>query len=123
MLRDSNVIATIAVNDIVQGKKFYGEVLGLTQTDENKGGVTYACGSGRLFVYGSPTAGSGKATCANWEVEDIKAVVGDLKSKNLSFEHYEWPGAEHDGDVHVMDGMKAAWFKDPDGNILGLSQL
>ncbi len=120
MLSGSNVFATVAVRDINAAKKFYGETLGLKQTDENPGGVTYQSGNGKLFVYQSPTAGTGQATCASWEVEDIEAVVDDLKGKGITFEHYDMPGGTREGDVHVMGTMKAAWFKDPDGNVLGM---
>ena len=120
MLNEGNVFATLAVKDIVAGKKFYGETLGLKQTDENPGGVTYTSGAGKIFIYPAPTAGSGQATCAYWEVNDMEKVVEELKGKGISFEHYDLPGASRDGDIHVMGSIKAAWFKDPDGNILGL---
>lgn len=123
MLESATVVANVAVSDINKAKEFYQQTLGLKQTDENMGGVTYTSGGGKLFVYQAPTAGSGQATCATWEVTDIAAVVKELSDKGVKFEHYEWPGAEHEGDVHIMGGMKAAWFKDPDGNILGLANV
>ena len=121
MLGESTVIATVAVSDIEKAKEFYGGTLGLKQIDENPGGVAYASGTGQIFVYPSQYAATNKATCADWEVEDIKKVIQELKTKGVSFERYDFPGVEYDGDVHIMEGMKAAWFKDPDGNILGLS--
>ena len=120
MLGEGNVFATIAVKDINAGKKFYGETLELKQVDENPGGVTYQSGTGKLFVYESGTAGTGQATCASWEVKDIEAVVADLKGKGISFEHYDFPGGTREGDIHDMGPVKAAWFKDPDGNILSV---
>lgn len=123
MLNDSDVVAMAAVTDLEEAKKFYGGTLGLNQTDENPGGVTYTCGHGRLFIYQAPTAGTNQGTSATWEVSDIKAVVDDLDSKGIGFEHYEMPGATLDGHIHDWGGMKAAWFKDPSGNTLGLSQI
>ena len=120
MFNESKVFATVAVKDIAVAKEFYGGKLGLHQTDENPGGVTYESGGGKLFVYQSPTAGSGQATCASWEVSDIVAIVGQLKSNGVTFETYEIPGAKQEGEVTIMGGMKAAWFKDPDGNILSV---
>lgn len=122
MLNQGRVFATLAVSDINKAKEFYGTTLGLSQVDENPGGVTYESGGGRLFVYQSPTAGTNQATCASWQVDDIYSVVDDLKGKGISFEHYEVPGATKDGDIHVMGDMKASWFKDPDGNILNVAQ-
>ena len=121
MLSKSTVMAMIAVKDLEKAKEFYGGTLGLEQSDENPGGVAYKCGDGLVFVYPTPKAGTNQATSATWMVEDIDAVVKDLKAKGLKFEHYEFPGAKIENDVHIWQGMKAAWFTDPDGNILGLS--
>lgn len=118
MLSDATVIATLAVKDINEGKKFYGETLGLKQTDENPGGVTYGCGTGSLFVYEAPSAGTGQATTASWKVSDVEGTVQELKGKGITFEQYDMPGGTREGDVHIMGSMKAAWFKDPDGNTL-----
>lgn len=52
--------------------------------------------------------------------DEIDTVVKALKSKGVVFEHYEMPGLTLEGDIHVGYGMKVAWFKDPDGNILNL---
>ena len=119
-LATGRVFATLAVRDIQKAKEFYGGTLGLTQTDENPGGVTYESGGGKLFMYQAPTAGTNQATSASWETDDIVSVVTNLKSKGVVFEQYDIPGAQKEGDVIVMGGMKAAWFKDPDGNILSV---
>jgi catechol 2,3-dioxygenase-like lactoylglutathione lyase family enzyme len=121
MLKEANIMATLAVKDLSAGKKFYGETLGLNQANENPGGVAYKCGEGTLFVYQSETAGTGQATCASWQVADIEAAVDELKQKGISFEHYDMPKAEVRGDIYVYGPMKSAWFKDPDGNILNLN--
>jgi catechol 2,3-dioxygenase-like lactoylglutathione lyase family enzyme len=121
MLNDATVSATIAVKSLDAAKNFYNNTLGLKPKEQNPGGLAYDCGGGKLFVYESGTAGSGKATCASWTVKDIDAVVSELKGKGVKFEHYDMPGATVENDVHIMGPMKAAWFKDPDGNILGLN--
>jgi catechol 2,3-dioxygenase-like lactoylglutathione lyase family enzyme len=120
MLGEFNVFATVAVSDINKAKEFYGDTLGLEQTDENPGGVTYQSGTGKIFVYQSPTAGKNEATSAAWEVDDIESVAEALKAKGVSFEQYDFPGGAREGDIHIMGNMKAAWFKDPDGNILSI---
>lgn len=120
MLGEFNVFATVAVSDINKAKEFYGDTLGLQQTDENPGGVTYQSGTGKIFVYQSPTAGKNEATSAAWDVDDIESVAEALKAKGVSFEQYDFPGGTREGDIHIMGNMKAAWFKDPDGNILSI---
>ena len=123
MLDSSPVVAVVAVSDLDRGKEFYGGTLGLSQGDlDGPGGVIYACGNGtQLLVYTSSFAGTNEATGASWQVDDLEAEVSALKSKGVAFEQYDIPGAELDGDIHqIGDGLRAAWFKDPDGNILNL---
>jgi len=120
MLGQSTIFATVAVSDFAAAKQFYGETLGLQLTDENPGGITYKSGTGKLFVYQSPAAGKNQATSAAWEVADIEAAAQDLRAKGVNFEHYELPGVVYQGDIAVMGPLKAAWFKDPDGNILSI---
>jgi catechol 2,3-dioxygenase-like lactoylglutathione lyase family enzyme len=119
MLADRPAVATIAVKDLPAAKKFYEGVLGLTQIDsQGAEAVTYATGAGKLMVYRSQFAGTNKATAATWMVgEDIERIVKALKAKGLVFEHYDMPQMKRDGDIHVSQDTKAAWFKDPDGNI------
>jgi catechol 2,3-dioxygenase-like lactoylglutathione lyase family enzyme len=82
--------------------------------------VVLKSGDSQVSVYRSDYAGTNQATAVTWGVEDIDAEVKALKDKGVTFEHYDMPGLELEGDVHVGDHMKIAWFKDPDGNILNL---
>jgi len=122
MLGNADVTPTIAVKDLALAREFYESVLGLTVSREMPEAqlVLYKSGNGEVQVYASATAGSNQSTYATWEVDDIEAVVDGLKSKGVTFEHYDMPGTSLEGDVHVMQHEKAAWFKDPDGNILCL---
>jgi catechol 2,3-dioxygenase-like lactoylglutathione lyase family enzyme len=120
MLGDATVFTTIAVRDAQLAKEFYGQKLGLREIDENEGGIMYESGTGKLFTYQAPTAGTNQATCAAWDVDDIEQVVNDLQAKGVMFENYDIPGAEVDGFIYTMGSQKAAWFKDPDGNILSI---
>jgi catechol 2,3-dioxygenase-like lactoylglutathione lyase family enzyme len=125
MLADAPVTATIAVKDLNAAKQFYGGTLGLKQTDETPAGVTYGTGASALLVYPSvSSSGTNQATYAFWKVEDIEAVVAELKSKGVTFEQYDnIPGSTRDGEIHTMGSAKGAWFKDPEGNILSLSNM
>lgn len=81
----------------------------------------YKTGDSQVLIYRSQYAGTNKATAATWPVgDDVEREVQSLKSKGVSFEHYDMPGTTVKGDVHVMGDMKSAWFKDPDGNILAM---
>jgi catechol 2,3-dioxygenase-like lactoylglutathione lyase family enzyme len=121
MLGSNDVCATVAVSDMATAAKFYEETLGLEKSMETSGGTFYKSGKSGIFVYPTQYAGSNKATYASWLVEDVEAVVEDLKAKGVTFEHYEdMPNVTLEGDIHVMGSMKAVWFKDPDGNILSI---
>jgi catechol 2,3-dioxygenase-like lactoylglutathione lyase family enzyme len=122
MFSDIDAVATIAVKDLMKATKFYTETLGLKRGGrEEPGGLTFVTGKSQLFVYQSQFAGTNKATTASWNVgTELDATVRALKGKGISFEHYDMPGMKRDGDIHTMGNTKAAWFKDPDGNILAL---
>ena len=122
MLRDADAVAMVAVKDLGKSAKFYEETLGLNRVAaEGQEVVVYESGDTRLNVYRSSFAGTNKATAVTWTVDDIDDVVRTLKSKGVTFEHYDMPNTKHEGDVHVSGGMKVAWFKDPDGNILSVA--
>lgn len=126
MLANTEVMATIAVRDIAAARAFYGEVLGLQENpvggDADGEVLSYLSGSSQIMVYRSEYAGTNKATSATWTVADeIDEIVTALKAKGVAFEHYEMPGLRLEGDIHVGDQMKVAWFKDPDGNILSIA--
>lgn len=121
MLNNHDAIATIAVKDLNAAGKFYSEKLGLKKVDENSEALTFQSGNSKIYVYRSQFAGTNTATAITWPVgNEIEEIARALKSKGVTFEHYDMPGMTLEGDLHVADGMKAAWFKDPDGNILGL---
>jgi len=122
MLRDNDAIATIAVKDLNAAGKFYEETLGLKKIDkQGEEAITFQSGNSKIFVYRSQFAGTNQATMVTWTVgSEIEEIVRTLKAKGVAFEHYDMQGMKREGDLHVADGMKAAWFKDPDGNILGL---
>ena len=123
MLADKSVMATIPVKNLAAARKFYEDTLKFKKLEEEGGeAVTYQSGKSEIVVYRSEFAGSNKATAATWVVGDeIEDIVKELKTKGVPFEHYNMPGMKQQGDLHVADGMKAAWFKDPDGNILALT--
>jgi catechol 2,3-dioxygenase-like lactoylglutathione lyase family enzyme len=121
MLADKDAAATIAVKDLKAAKKFYSDTLGLKPTPVPEPEVlNYKSGNSTVLVYKSQFAGSNKATAVTWIVDDVEGTVRDLKAKGISFEHYDFPGMTRKGDVHIAGKSKAAWFKDPDGNILAV---
>lgn len=122
MLGEKDAAANIAVRNLEAAKKFYQDILGLTQVgSEGNELIVFKSGNSTINVYHSQYAGTNQATAVTWTVgEDMEAVVQALKTKGITFEHYDMPEMKRDGDIYVTDDMKVAWFKDPDGNILNI---
>jgi catechol 2,3-dioxygenase-like lactoylglutathione lyase family enzyme len=123
MLGDKDAASNVAVKNLETAKKFYEVILGLTPVGtEGEEAIVFKSGNSTVYIYKSQYAGTNKATAISWVVgENIEGVVQQLKAKGVTFEHYDMPGVTRNGDVHVADDMKIAWFKDPDGNILNIT--
>ncbi len=121
-LSGSDAIANLAVRDLALARDFYEDTLGFEPVaQEGDEVVTYRSGNSRFNVYRSEYAGTNRATAMSWVVGDrIEDVAAALRAKGISFEHYDLPGLARQGDLYVGYGMKVAWFKDPDGNILNI---
>ena len=125
-LAESRVGATLPAADLERAKEFYRDKLGLTPTEEIQDMmVTYECAGGTGFMlFPSPNAGKCPTTYAGWAVDDLEALVADLKERGVVFEEYDRPDYKTvDGVATFPDGGKAAWFKDSEGNILALSEM
>ncbi len=125
MLGNVPVAPTIPVTDLQRSKQFYQDKLGLTVEKETSGGITFKAGENSyLYLY---KRGPSKAdhTLAAFTVDNVEKVVDELSAKGIAFEHYDFPGLKTNekGIAEMSDeGEKAAWFKDPDGNILGVGE-
>ena len=121
MLGKADATPMIAVKDIDRARKFYTDTLGLSAKDAMGGEVIEVTSGDTLInLYRSEFAGTNKATALTFDVDDIEGEVRALKDKGVFFEQYDMPGLERQGDLYVGEGMKTAWFEDPDGNILSL---
>ena len=123
MLNDRPTYSTLPTTDLDRARRFYGGLLGLHEDMVTEGGVMYGSGGTQFFVYPSEHRPGGH-TQMSWVVPDIKAEVAALRHKGVEFDRNEIPGVETaDGIAHVAPTVWTAWFKDPDGNLLGLTQL
>lgn len=130
MLADSQVATRLPVNDLERAREFYSAKLGLEPTEERPGGLLYRCGGGCFALFESEGAPSGTHTQMGWEVADIDATVTTLRARGVVFEEYDLPGlktvdgiAEIDGNYPSKGaGERAAWFRDSEGNLLGIGQ-
>ena len=119
ILADSLAVTTVAVTDVDRAKRFYQEQVGLTILEETPFSIRFGAGKGsQLSVRpGQPNVGQ---TVAHFEVDDIEAVVRELTSRGVAFEEYETPKTVNH--IAQIGPARGAWFKDPDGNVLGVRE-
>ncbi|MBA2685827.1 MAG: VOC family protein [Gemmatimonadaceae bacterium] len=123
MLSHSQIIAYIPVSDLARARKFYETTLGFRPLESSEIGSMYESAKGsKFFAYISGGAGTNKASTAFWDVPDIDAEVADLKKRGVVFEEYDTPGYKTVNGIATGGGVKSAWFKDTEGNILAIAQ-
>jgi predicted enzyme related to lactoylglutathione lyase len=127
MLANSPIRPTIPVVDLNRAKRFYETRLGLkpvpANSDNTSGMAIFECGNGtRVELY---QRGPSKAdhTVATFEVSDIEEEVNILREKGVNFEEYDMPGIKTQNGIATQGSVKAAWFKDSEGNILCIHQI
>lgn len=123
-LGDKSSSAIVAVSDLARARRFYGETLGLEATDASDEVVTYRTGGTSLMVYPSGHAGTNKANAVVWGAGgDFDTIVDGLRENGVTFEEYPEFGMTIADGIHSQGDFKAAWFKDPDGNILHVNNM
>ena len=105
-----------------QAKAFYKDVLGLTLLSEDNYALEFNANGTRLRVIIVPQLTPQQFTALGWDVEDISSAVKELNNKGISCEKYDFIEQDESRIWTAPDGSKVAWFKDPDGNLLSLSQ-
>ena len=125
MLSKAKAHPTLPVTDIERARKFYGETLELKLREElAPGHLLYDAGEGTfLIVYERPTPTKADSTAASFFVADVEATVKGLKDRGVVFEEYDFPGLQTVNSIATMGNVKGAWFKDPDDNILAVSEV
>jgi catechol 2,3-dioxygenase-like lactoylglutathione lyase family enzyme len=118
-----NIIGFVTIVDVARAKQFYRDTLGLRLLSEEPpfalvfeaNGIMLRLGMGKELP---PAHG----TVLGWQVPDIAAAVKDLGQAGIRFERYDFMTQDELGIWTTPTGAKVAWFKDPDGNILSVSE-
>lgn len=114
----------LPAQDVERARAFYRDVLGFEPVRENHGHLFYECGGASVLVFPSSGSPSGTHDQLGFVVEDLRAVVGELRGRGVEFEQYEpRPGATFEDGVMDMGSVRAAWFKDSEGNLISLAQF
>jgi catechol 2,3-dioxygenase-like lactoylglutathione lyase family enzyme len=131
VLHDARPATRLPAQDLGRARRFYAEKLGLEPVDERPGGLLYRCQGVEFALFQSAGQSPGTFTQMGFEVDDVEAVVHELRSRGVEFEDVEIPGLETtDGIADIegnypsknSSGERAAWFRDSEGNMLGVGQ-
>ncbi|MGW5100631.1 VOC family protein [Streptomyces sp. NPDC004100] len=131
-LAQGTVATRLPAQDLSRARRFYAEKLGLEPVDERPGGLLYRCGGTDFVVFQSTGASPGTFTQMGFQVDDLPAVVSELRAKGVVFEDVDSPGfhtrdgiAEIEGNYPSKGarGERGAWFRDSEGNLLGVGEL
>jgi catechol 2,3-dioxygenase-like lactoylglutathione lyase family enzyme len=124
MLSTSPVTTILPVVDAERARHFYERTLGLSYIGQSGDGKhLFAIGSGTLALLPKPAGSHAEHTVLSFEVADAAAAVHELSNRGVEFEDYDLPGLKTENKVCVLGSEKAAWFKDPEGNILCVHQV
>jgi len=122
MLNDSKLICFAATRNSDAAKEFYRDVLGLRLTEDSPFALAFDANGTMLRIQKSADHVPPKTTVVGWHVDDISAKVADLAQRGVRFEHYPRLVQDQQGIWKSPSGAQVAWFKDPDGNTLSLTQ-
>jgi predicted enzyme related to lactoylglutathione lyase len=123
MLTGTKATVMLPVMDMKRARKFYEDALRLRASQAREGGEThYDLAGTDVALYPRTTPNKSDHTALSFEVRDLDGEMSDLRSRGVRFEDYDMPGLKTTGGVATMGKERAAWFRDPEGNILCLHQ-
>lgn len=118
-----NIIAFVTIVDVARAKEFNRDTLGLRLVSEEPPFALVFDAHGIMLRLGmGKQVPAGVGTVLGWEVPDIAAAVRDLQQAGVHFERYEQMKQDELGIWTTPTGARVAWFRDPDGNILSISE-
>ena len=123
MLNHASVTTMLPVVDMARARAFYEDCLGLQPGGfKADGKFVYVTGGSTLALFPKPEGTKADHTALSFRVDDIRASIADLEGRGVVFADYDLPGFKTVGHVCVLGSEKAAWFNDPEGNILCLHE-
>ncbi|MGH7949227.1 MAG: VOC family protein [Candidatus Binataceae bacterium] len=123
MLAKYDLIAFVGTKQPEPAKAFYTGVIGLRLTEDSPFALVFDANGVMLRVFKVRELTPAPFTVLGWNVPDIKLAMRDLASKGITFERYQGMPQDEWGVWTTPDGHQVAWFKDPDGNTLSLTQF
>lgn len=123
MLRSSAVIAFVSTTDLNRGREFYERTLGLRVVGQNDFACVIDANGTMLRLTAAGSVATPGYTVLGWNVADIAGTVTDLAGRGVIFNRYDGMEQDDSGVWTTPGGDKVAWFTDPDGNVLSLTQF
>jgi catechol 2,3-dioxygenase-like lactoylglutathione lyase family enzyme len=122
-LADTQVTCMLPVRDLARARRFYEDKLQLAPLGLRPDGkFVYRCGGTEIALFPKPDGTKAEHTALSFKVDDIGSAVGELKARGVVFDDYDLPDFRTVEHVCVLGSEKAAWFHDPEGNILCLHE-
>ena len=122
-LGSEKLMAFVATQDQARAKAFYQDTLGLRPISEDRFALAFDVQGVMLRVTNVRKVVIAPYTVLGWQVQNIAATIKAMQEAGVKFEHYEGLGQDELGVWHAPSGAKVAWFKDPDGNTLSITQF
>src|SRR6266513_31096 len=130
LFENAEVSTRLPAQDLDRARNFYAQKLGLEPVEEREGGFRYRCGNGYFSVFQSAGRAPGAHTQIAFEVDDLESVVTELRRRGVVFEEVDVPGLRTVGGIADIEGNypskgvgeRGAWFRDSEGNLLGVGQ-
>jgi len=123
LLANSDVMAFVATTQSEKARAFYCDVLGLTFEEDSPFALVVKAANATLRIQKVQSFEPLPFTSLGWTIEDIKATTQELIDKGVKFERFEWMDQDELGIWSSPSGALVCWFKDPDGNLLSLTQF
>jgi len=123
VLQRLHVHPIVPAADVERARAYWEGILGFRPTTVLPTAVIYECLDSWFAISRSSGAGTSQATALAFMSEDLEADVADLKGRGVTFEEYDYPTLRTVDSIAQMAGFRAAWFKDSEGNIVGLVQF
>jgi len=123
MLNSSRIISFVATQNAARARKFYEETLGLMLVSDDPFALVFDANGTMLRVSKVQELSPAKHTVLGWQVANIRAEMEELMKRAVRFERFERLLQDELGVWQAPSGAQVAWFKDPDGNTLSLTQF
>ena len=122
MFASNKIVGFLATKDYTKARDFYEKVLGIEFVNQGPFALEFRSGGNMIRISKVEQFTPMPFTVLGWQVDNIQKIVQDLTKRGVTFERYSFLKQDDLGIWDAPEGARVAWFKDPDGNLLSVSQ-